>query len=83
MSFYLPVRQSSNPATPESPGGTPYSANPEPSQTVTKLLLLAIFAIADRYLENNIPPNPDAIWEAGNDYLAQARIALGNSSPRY
>jgi len=80
---YLPVKQSSNPNTPESSGGTPYSGSPEPSQTVTKLLLLAMFAIAARYMDNNIPLNADAIWEAGNDYLAHARRALGKLCSQY
>lgn len=77
------MRQSSNPTTPESSGGTPYYANPEPSQTVTKLLLLAIFAIAARYMDNNTPTSDEAMWEAGNDYLAQARTVLGKSYSQY
>jgi hypothetical protein len=44
---------------------------------LTKLLLLAIFAIAARYLDDNPGTSIDAMWEAGNDYLAQARAALG------
>ncbi|KAG1757862.1 fungal-specific transcription factor domain-containing protein [Suillus lakei] len=65
-----------NPTTPEAARGTPYYANPEPSQNVTRLLLLAIFAIAARYLDDNTTTSVDAMWEAGNDYLAQARAAL-------
>ncbi|KAG0702716.1 fungal-specific transcription factor domain-containing protein [Suillus ampliporus] len=73
---YSEWKQNSNPSSPESAGGTPGCASPEPSQTVTKLLLLAIFAIAARYQDDNAPTTVDAMWEAGNDYLAQARVAL-------
>lgn len=76
MREYSEWRQNSNPATPEAAGGTPYYATPEPSQNLTKLLLLAVFAIAARYLDNNPATSVDAMWEAGNDYLAQARVAL-------
>ncbi|OAX40867.1 hypothetical protein K503DRAFT_567355 [Rhizopogon vinicolor AM-OR11-026] len=74
--FMREYSECSNPTTPESSGGSPYYANPEPAQTVTKLLLLAIFAIAARYQDNNTATNVEAMWEAGNDYLAQARIVL-------
>ncbi|KAG1871132.1 fungal-specific transcription factor domain-containing protein [Suillus tomentosus] len=73
---YSEWKQNSNPATPEASRGTPYYSNPEPSQNLTKLLLLAIFAIAARYLDDNPATSVDAMWEAGNDYLAQARAAL-------
>lgn len=73
---YSEWKQNSNPTTPEAARGTPYYGNPEPSQNLTKLLLLAIFAIAARYLDDNPATSIDAMWEAGNDYLAQARAAL-------
>ncbi|KAG2075201.1 hypothetical protein BDR04DRAFT_1092068 [Suillus decipiens] len=73
---YNEWKQNSNPATPEAAGATPYQPNPEPSQNLTKLLLLAIFAIAARYQDDNPTTPTDAMWDAGNDYLAQARTAL-------
>ncbi|KAG2045142.1 fungal-specific transcription factor domain-containing protein [Suillus americanus] len=74
--FLREYNECSNPATPEAARGTPYYASPEPSQNLTKLLLLAIFAIAARYMDDNPATSIDAMWEAGNDYLAQARAAL-------
>ncbi|KAF9225551.1 hypothetical protein BS17DRAFT_751446 [Gyrodon lividus] len=70
---------SSNPNTPDSSRGTP-SSSPEPSQTVTKLLLLSIFSIAARYLDERVPESFDKLWEAGCDYLAQARNVLAQVS---
>ncbi|KAF9245870.1 fungal-specific transcription factor domain-containing protein [Melanogaster broomeanus] len=68
-----------NPNTPEPSRGTP-SSNPEPSQTVTKLLLLSMFSIAARYLDECVPESMDELWEAGCDYLAQARNVLAQVS---
>ncbi|KAF8846123.1 hypothetical protein BDN67DRAFT_1064611 [Paxillus ammoniavirescens] len=76
---YNEWKRSSNPNTPESNRGTP-SSGPEPSQTVTKLLLLSIFSIAARYLDERVPESVDNLWEAGCDYLAQARNVLAQVS---
>ncbi|KIJ66200.1 hypothetical protein HYDPIDRAFT_26571 [Hydnomerulius pinastri MD-312] len=64
----------SNPNTPESSGDPPSS--PEPSQTVTRLLLLSIFSIGARYLDECVPASIDKLWEAGGEYLAQAKTVL-------
>ncbi|KAI6136403.1 fungal-specific transcription factor domain-containing protein [Pisolithus sp. B1] len=52
----------SNPATPEASGGSS-SPQPEPSQTLTKLLLLSMFAVAARYLDRPNPGSTDKLWE--------------------
>ncbi|KAH7923243.1 hypothetical protein BV22DRAFT_1093249 [Leucogyrophana mollusca] len=73
---YNARKYGSHPTTPESGGESPPSPNQEPSQTVTKLLLLAIFAIAARYSDDASPPTVDRMWEAGCEYLIEARTVL-------
>ncbi|KAI6120679.1 fungal-specific transcription factor domain-containing protein [Pisolithus croceorrhizus] len=55
-------KRKSNPATPEASGGSS-SPQPEPSQTLTKLLLLSMFAVAARYLDRPNPGSTDKLWE--------------------
>jgi len=51
---------------------------PEPTQEVTSLLLLAIFAIAARFCDDEMPlPPAGKMWEAGCEYLNLARELLG------
>lgn len=57
---------------------SPSTAN-ESSQTVSKLLLLSIFSIAARYVDEDVPEPSDKIWDAGGDYLTQAKRVLGTS----
>ncbi|EGN91754.1 hypothetical protein SERLA73DRAFT_80157 [Serpula lacrymans var. lacrymans S7.3] len=69
-------KYSSNPTTPEFSGDiSTFSPKLEPSQTVTKLLLLAIYAIAARYSDDS-PPPVGKMWEVGCDYLIEARTLL-------
>ncbi|KAI0049260.1 hypothetical protein FA95DRAFT_1557057 [Auriscalpium vulgare] len=42
----------------------------------SNLLLLSMFAIAARYDGDDSPPSPGNIWEAGLDYMVQAREVL-------
>lgn len=46
-------------------------------QEVTLLLLFAIFAISARFVDDDYPPEPDRMWEAGCEYLDSARDILG------
>jgi len=50
---------------------------PEPTQEVTPLLLLSIFAIAARYTDDDLPNPSDNMWEAGYEYANSARDVLG------
>lgn len=77
MTWCLPS-SSGDPSPPGSNGNSPPSA-PEPSQTVSKLLLLSIFSVAARYLDESASEPMDKIWDAGCDYLTQARTVLGTS----
>jgi hypothetical protein len=55
----------------------PFPPKPEPSQNISKLLLLSMFAIAARYADTEIPPPPNGkMWEAGCEYLDDAREIL-------
>jgi hypothetical protein len=50
---------------------------PEPSQKVSKLLLLSIFAISSRFSEDEAPLPPEGkLWEAGCNYLNSALSIL-------
>lgn len=69
---------SDNPSPPSSNGDSPSSA-PEQSQTISKLLLLSIFSVAARYLDERASEPADKIWDVGCDYLTQARNVLGTS----
>ncbi|KII93670.1 hypothetical protein PLICRDRAFT_35889 [Plicaturopsis crispa FD-325 SS-3] len=61
----------------KSPSPQPHTRLPESSQTVSKVLLLSMFAIAARYCEEpNPPPAPGKMWEVGCDYLNDAREVL-------
>ncbi|KAH7910437.1 fungal-specific transcription factor domain-containing protein [Hygrophoropsis aurantiaca] len=73
---YNSRKYGSHPTTPESGEGSSSSPNQEPSQSVTKLLLLAIFSIAARYSDDATPPTADRMWEAGCQYLVEARTVL-------
>ncbi|KAF8560118.1 hypothetical protein OG21DRAFT_1451878 [Imleria badia] len=68
-----------NPSLPGSNGDSPSSAA-EPSQTVSKLLLLSIFSVAARYLDERASEPTDKIWDDGCDYLTQARSVLAQVS---
>lgn len=73
QNWFLPSNSSSGNSS--SPG---FNSDPsEPSQTVSKLLLLSIFSVAARYLDESTPEPIDKIWEAGCDYLTQARSVVG------
>ena len=65
----------------DSPTSSPvssFSPRPEPTQEVTPLLLLSMFAIAARYTEEIMPkPQDGKMWEAGYDFLEKARVLLG------
>lgn len=64
----------------ESPKSHQQSPRPEPTQEVTPLLLLSIFAIAARFCEDEMPlPPMGKMWEAGCGYLDTARGLLGRS----
>jgi hypothetical protein len=44
---------------------------------ISNLLLLSMFAIAARYDQAELPPlDPGNLWEAGLDYMVQAREVL-------
>ncbi|EKM84077.1 hypothetical protein AGABI1DRAFT_117526 [Agaricus bisporus var. burnettii JB137-S8] len=61
----------------ESQPNSPRLPRPEPTQEVTPLLLLAIFAIAARFCEDEMPlPPTGKMWEAGCGYLDTARGLL-------
>lgn len=54
------------------------SPRPEPTQEVTPLLLLSIFAIAARFTDDDLPnPFDNKMWEAGCEYLDNARKIAG------
>lgn len=60
-----------------SPASSSSSPKPESAQKVTNLLLLTIFAIAARFIDDEIPQDPVAgMWEAGREYCSQARLIL-------
>ncbi|KAI6047865.1 fungal-specific transcription factor domain-containing protein [Pisolithus marmoratus] len=66
----------SNRATPEISASSS-SPQPEPSQTVTKLLLLSMFAVAARYLDRPNPGSTDKLWEnTACEYFVQAKDIL-------
>jgi len=75
LNWCLPIN-SGNPSQP-GPSGDSSSFTPEPSQTVSKLLLLSIFSVAARYLDERASEPTDKIWDTGCDYLTQARSVLG------
>ncbi|KAF5352426.1 hypothetical protein D9756_005920 [Leucocoprinus leucothites] len=61
----------------QSPKNHQQSPRPEPTQEVTSLLLLAIFAIAARFCDDEMPlPPTGKMWEAGCQYLDLARGLL-------
>lgn len=51
----------------------PQHNDTKPIQNVSKLLLLSMFTIAARYLEDDQVPNNGKMWESGCNYLADAR----------
>jgi len=64
---------------------TPFS---QPGQHVSRLLLLAMFAVAARYSNTSSPPSPrrsnsphppTPMWTAGDNYLSQAKTLLGRA----
>lgn len=63
------------------PGANAASPSPAPesSQTISKLLLLSMFSVAARYLDESASEPMEKIWDAGCDYLSQARSVLGTS----
>ena len=64
--------------SPTSSPVSPFSPRSEPTQEVTPLLLLSMFAIAARYTEEIMPkPQDGKMWEAGYDFLEKARVLLG------
>lgn len=68
----------------ESPQGHQSSPRPEPTQEVTSLLLLSIFAIAARFCDDEMPlPPKGKMWEAGCGYLDIARGLLGKSTSAF
>lgn len=75
LNWCLPFN-SGNRSQPGSSGDSP-PFSPEPSQTVSKLLLLSIFSVAARYLDERASEPTDRIWDTGCDYLTQARSVLG------
>ncbi|KAI9570337.1 fungal-specific transcription factor domain-containing protein [Boletus coccyginus] len=76
---YNEWKQNGNRSQPGSSGDSP-SFSPEPSQTVSKLLLLSIFSVAARYLDERASEPTDRIWDTGCDYLTQARSVLAQVS---
>lgn len=61
----------------EAPQNMKQSPRPELTQEVTSLLLLAIFAIAARFCDDEMPlPPAGKMWEAGCEYLNLARELL-------
>jgi len=60
---------------------------PEPSQEISPVLLLSMFAIAARFKDDEEPPSRDGkMWEAGSQYLESARKILNSarhSRPSY
>lgn len=52
----------------------------KPAQGVSKLLLLSMFTIAARYLEDDQVPNSGKMWESGCNYLADAQKLLSKFS---
>lgn len=73
--------------TADSPASSAYSQSPrpEPTQEVTPLLLLAIFAVAARFKDDDeVPSSRGKMWEAGTAYAEAARKILSsvrNSRP--
>jgi hypothetical protein len=76
---YNEWKQNANPSPPGSNSSSPWSA-PESSQTISKLLLLSIFSVAARYLDERASEPTDKIWDTGCDYLTQARSVLAQVS---
>ena len=70
--------------SPTSSPASSFSPRPEPTQEVTPLLLLSMFAVAARYTEDIMPkPQDGKMWEAGYDFLEKARVLLGIDRPHY
>ncbi|KAG6909434.1 hypothetical protein DXG01_000588 [Tephrocybe rancida] len=64
----------------ESPESLPPASPLNRPQRVPTLLLFAMFAIASRYAEDTPkPPNSSTMWEAGDEYLNQAKAILDAS----
>ncbi|KAF5385325.1 hypothetical protein D9615_001196 [Tricholomella constricta] len=64
-------------ARPMSPEYAPGSPRPDPSQEITPLLLVSIFAITARFCDGEVPPpSRGKMWEAGCNYLDSARTIL-------
>lgn len=58
-----------------SPGET---AKPEPQQRVTPLLLFAIFSIAARFVDHDMPQySTGKMWDAGCEYVDCAKEIIG------
>ncbi|KAG9314135.1 hypothetical protein JVU11DRAFT_4920 [Chiua virens] len=76
---YDDCNRSGHPSPPVSNGDSPLSGS-EPSQPISKLLLLSIFSVAARYLEESALGPLDKIWDAGCDYLNQAKSVLAQLS---
>ena len=73
--------------SPHSPGSDAQS-HPSPSpfnrrpRRIPTILLLAMFAIAARYSNDNsipLPPSDGSMWTAGDDYLDRAKVILDRS----
>lgn len=87
-SFSMKNQDAASPATEASEHeGSRTSRSPfsQPGQHVSRLLLLAMFAIAARYSNTTSPlpsprrsdsPSPTPMWTAGDNYFSQAKILL-------
>ena len=62
----------------ESSSTSPFSRR---RRRIPTLLLFAIFSVAARYDSNSAPrpSDPSLMWEAGDDYLQNAKVILGSS----
>jgi len=62
-----------------------YSSSGGPTRErphISNLLLLSMFAIAARYDQAELPPlDPGNLWEAGLEYMVQAREVLSTPLP--
>lgn len=72
-------KQRSNPATPEA-SRTSSSPQLEPSQTITHLLLLSMFAVATRHHAKRNPGSTDKLWEnTACEYFMEAKNILAQA----
>ncbi|KAF8445677.1 fungal-specific transcription factor domain-containing protein [Boletus edulis BED1] len=68
-----------NLSPPDSKGDSPSPARESP-QTISKLLLLSIFSVAARYLDERASESADKIWDDRCEYLTQAKSVLARVS---